>query len=74
MRMTPEEFHTWSQRLQFSKQTEALIAAIRSSPRWLWKMRSFWQSACETSPISHRLSRPMSTCVERMVKYGRSVG
>jgi len=32
MRMTPEEFHAWSQRLQFSKETEALIAAIRSSP------------------------------------------
>lgn len=32
MRMTPEEFHTWSQRLQFTSETEALIAAIRSSP------------------------------------------
>lgn len=30
--MTPEEFHTWSQHLQLSKETEALIAAIRSSP------------------------------------------
>lgn len=32
MRMTPEEFHNWSQRLQFPKETEALIAAIRTSP------------------------------------------
>jgi len=32
MRMTPEEFHAWSQRLQFISKTEALIAAIRSSP------------------------------------------
>ena len=32
MRMTPEEFHIWSQRLQLSKETEALIAAIRTSP------------------------------------------
>src|SRR5712691_8712245 len=32
MRMTPEAFHTWSQRLQLSSQTEALIASIRSSP------------------------------------------
>src|SRR6266700_1391063 len=32
MRMTSEEFHAWSQRLQFSKETEALITAIRSSP------------------------------------------
>src|SRR5260370_3397274 len=32
MRMTPEEFHLWSQRLQFPPETEALIAAIRSSP------------------------------------------
>ena len=32
MRMTPEEFHSWSQRLQLSKTTEALIATIRSSP------------------------------------------
>jgi putative transposase len=32
MRMTPEEFHIWSQRLQLAKETEALIAAIRSSP------------------------------------------
>ena len=30
--MTPEQFHTWSQHLQFSKETEALITAIRSSP------------------------------------------
>lgn len=30
--MTPEEFHNWSQRLQFPKETEALIAAIRTSP------------------------------------------
>jgi putative transposase len=30
--MTPEEFHFWSQRLQLSETTEALIAAIRSSP------------------------------------------
>jgi len=30
--MTPEEFHIWSQRLQLSKETEALIAAIRTSP------------------------------------------
>ncbi len=29
--MTPEEFHPWSQRLQFSKETEALIAAMRPS-------------------------------------------
>jgi putative transposase len=32
MRMMPEEFHAWSQRLQVSKETEALIATIRSSP------------------------------------------
>jgi putative transposase len=32
MKMTPEEFHIWSQRLQLSQGTEALIAAIRSSP------------------------------------------
>src|SRR5258708_13922504 len=32
MRMTPEAFHTWSQRLQLSSKTEALIASIRSSP------------------------------------------
>src|SRR5260221_1633670 len=32
MRMTSEEFHTWSQRLQFPSETEALIASIRSSP------------------------------------------
>jgi putative transposase len=30
--MMPEEFHAWSQRVPFSKETEALIAAIRSSP------------------------------------------
>src|SRR6266702_1614578 len=32
MRMTSEEFHAWSQRLQFTSETEALIASIRSSP------------------------------------------
>src|SRR6266849_4173253 len=32
MRMTSEEFHAWSQRLQFTSETEALITAIRSSP------------------------------------------
>ena len=32
MRMTPEAFHTWSQRLRLSSETEALIASIRSSP------------------------------------------
>jgi putative transposase len=32
MRMTAEAFHAWSQRLQFTSETEALIAAIRSSP------------------------------------------
>ncbi|MFL5700650.1 MAG: hypothetical protein ACJ797_26540 [Ktedonobacteraceae bacterium] len=32
MRMTAEEFQAWSQRLQFTSETEALIAAIRSSP------------------------------------------
>ena len=32
MRMTSEEFHAWSQRLQFTTETEALIASIRSSP------------------------------------------
>src|SRR3989449_1216896 len=31
MRMTLEEFHAWSQRLQFTSETEAFIAAIRSS-------------------------------------------
>src|SRR5947208_2493595 len=31
MRMTPEAFHIWSQRLQLAKETEALIASIRSS-------------------------------------------
>ena len=29
--MTPKQFHTWSQHLQLSKETEALITAIRSS-------------------------------------------
>src|SRR5437868_8483890 len=32
MRMTAEAFQAWSQRLQFTSETEALIAAIRSSP------------------------------------------
>jgi putative transposase len=32
MRMTPGAFHTWSQRLRLSSETEALIASIRSSP------------------------------------------
>jgi hypothetical protein len=32
MRMTPEAFHTWSQLLRLSSETEALIASIRSSP------------------------------------------
>src|SRR6266704_1307730 len=32
MRMTAEEFQAWSQRLQFTAETEALIAANRSSP------------------------------------------
>ena len=32
MRMTAEEFQAWSQRLQFTSETEVLIAAIRSSP------------------------------------------
>jgi hypothetical protein len=32
MRMTPEEFQAWGQRLQFTSETEALIVAIRSSP------------------------------------------
>ena len=32
MRMTAEEFQAWSQRLQFTSETEALIATIRSSP------------------------------------------
>jgi putative transposase len=32
MRMTPEAFHIWTQRLQFPKEAEALITAIRSSP------------------------------------------
>jgi hypothetical protein len=32
MKMTPEAFHTWSQRLRLSFETEALIASIRSSP------------------------------------------
>ncbi len=32
MRMTPEEFHTWSLRLRLSPETEALIASIRESP------------------------------------------
>jgi len=31
MRMTPEEFHTWSLHLQLTSETEALIASIRSS-------------------------------------------
>lgn len=31
MKMTLEEFHAWSQRLQFTSETEAFIAAIRSS-------------------------------------------
>jgi putative transposase len=32
MRMTPEAFHAWSQHLQLSAETEALIATIRASP------------------------------------------
>jgi len=32
MRMMPEEFHTWSQRLRFTPETEMLITSIRSSP------------------------------------------
>ncbi len=32
MKMTPEAFHTWSQRLRLTSETEALIASIRSSP------------------------------------------
>jgi len=32
MHMTPEAFHTWSQHLQLSAETEALMASIRSSP------------------------------------------
>ncbi len=32
MRMTPEAFHAWSQHLQLSAATEALIASIRASP------------------------------------------
>jgi putative transposase len=31
MRMTPEAFHIWSQHLQLTSETEALIASIRSS-------------------------------------------
>src|SRR5947207_11995308 len=31
MRMTPEEFHTWSLHLQLTSETEALIGSIRSS-------------------------------------------
>lgn len=31
MRMVPEEFYTWSQHLQFTSETETLIAGIRSS-------------------------------------------
>lgn len=30
--MTPEQFHTWSQQLQLTSETEALITAIRESP------------------------------------------
>lgn len=36
MKMIPEAFHTWSQRLQLSSKTEALIASIRSSPPVRW--------------------------------------
>lgn len=32
MHMTPEAFHTWSQRLRLSAETEALITTIRASP------------------------------------------
>jgi putative transposase len=32
MRMTPEAFHSWSQRLQLSTEAEALIASLRESP------------------------------------------
>jgi len=31
MKMTSEAFHTWSQHLQLSPETEALIASMRSS-------------------------------------------
>ena len=30
--MTPEEFYTWSQHLQLTSETEALITALGSSP------------------------------------------
>ena len=30
MRMTPEEFHTWSQHLQLISEIEALVASLRS--------------------------------------------
>src|SRR5258708_490707 len=32
MKMTPEAFHTWCQRLGLTSETEALLASIRSSP------------------------------------------
>lgn len=32
MKMTPETFHTWSQHLRLSSETESLVASIRSSP------------------------------------------
>jgi putative transposase len=31
MKMTPEAFYSWCQRLQFSPETEALVASMRSS-------------------------------------------
>src|SRR5256885_1025413 len=40
MRMTAEEFHAWSQRLQFTSETEALIAAIRFHARSLSASRN----------------------------------
>ncbi len=33
MKMMPEAFHTWSQCLQLSSETVALIASIRESPQ-----------------------------------------
>jgi hypothetical protein len=49
MKMTPEAFHTWSQHLGLSPETEALIASIRSSPP---VMREKFFSKIVSTPLS----------------------
>ncbi len=51
MKMTAEAFHTWSQHLQLSTETEALIASIRSS-------RSIRHVSGRSGYITGRYPRP----------------